>query len=317
MSLSKLNALTSNNSRQMGVEYLKNNNGTQNNNYVDVLDVDKPIAGQNFCCISFISPEKILKQKEIFYMEEFIKQIELAKSLEKYNQFLHFISFKYNLSFNDISQDLQSFIVEEKKSLSKNDLLDDYKTFLDKNEDNLEKTFNEMYNFQTSVRGIKVRGNFPSQQEAELRCKMIREIDPNHDVYVGPVGMWMPFHPEAYKTGKVEYLEPELNQLMHEKKKNEDNAKNEFEKRVKESKEKAIEENKKNAVKSGNKLTQTINSEGNLDSVKDMNTQDDNLSSIENVSSADIRKELFEGDNIVTPNYKENKFGDLSKLQFT
>ena len=27
----------------------------------------------------------------------------------------------------------------------------------------------------------------------------------------------MPFHPEAYKTGKVEYLEKELNDLMNDK----------------------------------------------------------------------------------------------------
>ena len=48
---------------------------------------------------------------------------------------------------------------------------------------------------------------------------MLREIDPNHDVYVGPVGLWMPWEPEAYKTGRVEYVEDELNKLMHEKKK--------------------------------------------------------------------------------------------------
>ena len=39
-----------------------NPDGTVNNNYVDVLDEDKPIAGQKFACVSFISPEKIIKQ---------------------------------------------------------------------------------------------------------------------------------------------------------------------------------------------------------------------------------------------------------------
>ena len=56
----------------------------------------------------------------------------------------------------------------------------------------------------------------------------MREVDPNHNVYVGPVGMWMPWEPEAYKTGRVEYLEEELNNLMHEKTKNEAKAKQEF-----------------------------------------------------------------------------------------
>ena len=53
---------------------------------------------------------------------------------------------------------------------------------------------------------------------------MLREIDPNHDIMVGPVGMWMPWDPEAYKTGRVEYMEEELNQLMSEKNKNEANG---------------------------------------------------------------------------------------------
>ena len=100
-----------------------------------------------------------------------------------------------------------------------------------------------------------MRGTFPTQEEAEIRCKMLRELDPNHDVFVGPVGLWMPWDPEAYKTGKVEYLEDELNQLMHEKKKNEAKAKDEFDKRVKESKVEAIEKNKELAAETGNKLT--------------------------------------------------------------
>ena len=69
--------------------------------------------------------------------------------------------------------------------------------------------------------------------------------------------MWMPWDPEAYKTGKVEYLEEELNQLMYEKK-NEAKAKDEFDKRVKESKVEAIEKNKELAAETGNKLTQNV-----------------------------------------------------------
>jgi hypothetical protein len=128
---------------------------------------------------------------------------------------------------------------------------------------------------------------------------MLRELDPNHDVYVGPVGMWMPWDPEAYKTGRVEYMEEELNQLMQEKQKNETNAKSAFEQRVKETKQKAIEENIKNAEKSGNTLTQTIDEQGNLVGVNNINTQESTLKEQENISTADICKELFEGENIV------------------
>ena len=270
--------------------------------YVDLLDEDKAIAGQNFVCLSFLSPENILKKKEHYYFEQYLKNFDFKKSLEKYTQFMHFISYKYNLDFNNLSSDLHEFVNEERDNLFTTTLEDDYKTYLDNNEEKLQKDFNQNYNFQTNTRGIKVRGVFQSQQEAELRCKMLREVDPNHDVYVGQVGMWMPFHPEAYKTGKVEYLEKELNDLMNEKQKNEQVAKNQFEKRVKESKKKAIAENIENAKKSGNKLTQNVDNDGNLIGIENMNTIENKLlTSNKNVASADIQKELFEGDNIVIP----------------
>lgn len=278
--------------------------------YIDLLDEDKQLAGQTYVCLSFLSPESILKKKEHFFFENYIKQFDFKKSMDKYTQFLHFLSYKYNLNFDNITNDLKEFVEEERDNLFTTTFEDDYKTYLDNNEEKLQKQFNEEHNFQTNTRGIKVRGSFQSQQEAELRCKMLREVDPNHDVYIGQVGVWMPFHPEAYKTGKVEYLEKELNDLMNEKQKNEQVAKVEFEKRVKESKQKAIEENIENAKKSGNKLTQSIDGQGNLIGVENMNTTETFIKSKigenENIASADIHRELFEGDNIVIPSKDKN-----------
>ena len=269
--------------------------------YVDLLDEDKAISGQKFACMSFVSPEKILKQKEMFFFEKFLKNWDFQKSLEKYAQFLNYLSFKYNLKFDDLTNDLQDFVKDQRENLLSNSIEDEYKNFLDNKEEQLEREFNSLHNFQTSTRGIKVRGSFPTQEEAELRCKMLREVDPNHDVYVAPVGVWVPWHPEAYKTGRVEYLEEELNEIMNEKRKNEESAKQQFEKRVKETKRKAIEENIKNAEKSGNMLSQTIDKEGNLINM----AMTENFYENDTVTSADIRKELFEGDNIVTSSNKK------------
>ena len=274
-------------------------NGRENPKYVDILETDKPIAGQNFVCMSFVSPEKILKQKEIFFFEEFLKNWEFNKSMEKFLQFVNFVSYKYNISFEDLNKDFKDFVQEEKDNLAKSSLDDDYKTYLDNHEEDLQKKFDIVNNFQTSTRGLKIRGVYPTQEEAELRCKMLREVDPNHDILVGPVGTWMPWDPEAYKTGRVEYMEEELNQLMHEKQKNESNAKTAFEQRVKETKQKAIEDNIKKAEKTGNTLSQTIDEQGNLIGVNNANTQEFNLKEQENISTADICKELFEGENIV------------------
>ena len=285
-------------SKKSGFER-KQTNGKPNSKYVDLLDEDKPIAGQKFVCVSFCSPEKILKDKQIFFFEEFLKKWELSKSMEKFVQFLNFVSYKYNISFDDVSNDFKEFVKEEKESLNKSGIEDDYKTFIDNNEDDLQKQFDIAHNFQTNTRGLKIRGAYPTQEEAELRCKMLREIDSNHDIMVGPVGMWMPWDPEAYKTGRVEYMEEELNQLMSEKTKNESNAKTAFEQRVKESKQKAIDDNIKNAEKTGNTLTQTIDKEGNLIGVNSANTQEFAMRDQENISTADICSELFEGENVI------------------
>jgi hypothetical protein len=274
-------------------------NGKANPKYVDLLEEDKPLAGQKFVCVSFVSPEKILKQKEIFMFEEFLKKWDFNKSMEKFVQFLNFVSYKYGVSFEDVSNDFKEFVKDEKDNLVATNMSDEYKTFIDNNEEELEKSFAATCNFQTCTRGLKIRGSYPTQEEAELRCKLLREIDPNHDVYVGPVGMWMPWDPEAYKTGRVEYMEDELNQLMSEKNKNEANAKSAFEQRVKETKQKAIEENIKNAEKSGNMLTQSIDEQGNLIGVNNANTQEQSLKANDTISAADIRAELFEGENIV------------------
>jgi hypothetical protein len=287
--------------------------GKENPKYVDLLEEDKPIAGQKFVCLSFVSPEHILKQKDQFLFEEFIKQWDFKKSMEKFTQFLNFISFKYSVPFDKLTSDLQDFTKEEGASLSlASTISDDYKTFIDNNEDELDQQFGEKHKFQTSIRGIKVRGVFATQGEAELRCKLLREVDPNHDIYVGQVGMWVPFHPEAYKTGRVEYMEETLNQLMSDKKKNEDMAKQDFEKRVREAKQKAIEENMKKAEESGNKLSQTLNEKGELVGVSNV-ANFDGLD--ENSTIEDIKKSMFEAENVVMDKNTDHGLSKLSNFE--
>jgi predicted metal-dependent hydrolase len=239
-------------------------NGNPNPKYIDLCDEDQPIAGQKFACMSFVSPEKILKKRETYLFDEFVKQWEFAKSMEKFGEFLQFMSYKYSLQPDDVMKNFDEFKTEEQAKLRESSVIDDYRNFLDKCEDKLNEQFNREHAFQTSVRGLKVRGVFPTQEEAEMKCKKLREMDPHHDIFVGPVGMWIPWDPDAYKTGRMEYMEEQLNALHKAKLENEEKAKQEFDRRVKETKKKAIEENIKLATKSGNVLTQTMDKEGNL-----------------------------------------------------
>lgn len=272
---------------------------------VDLLDEDKPIAGQKFCCISFVSPETILKNKEHYFFEKFVSTWEYRTILQKTSDFLHFLSYKHSLNFDDLIRDFENFIEEEKPKLLETNITLDFQTYFDNKEEELEEEYRKAHGFQTNVRGIKNRGNFATEEEARFHAKMLQEMDPHHDIFVGPVGQWMPWEPAAYKTGHVEYLNEELNTLMAEKMKNEKHAKQEFEKRVRESKQKAIEENMAKAEKSGSSLTQTIDEDGNLVNVALSNTQEKSLFGLSQatgqpITTEDIARELFEGDNIVT-----------------
>ena len=122
-------------------------------------------------------------------------------------------------------------------------------------------------------------------------CKRLRDQDPNHDIFVGPVGVWIPWDPDAYKTGRVEHLEEELNALHQEKMKNEEMAKKEFEERIRETKKKAIMENIEKAKVSGNVLTQSMDDDGNLIGVKEtVNFEERDVADAE---STQLRNELL------------------------
>ena len=40
----------------------------------DYLEVDNPIPGQNYTCISFISPENTLAKKELFMFNKYMSK---------------------------------------------------------------------------------------------------------------------------------------------------------------------------------------------------------------------------------------------------
>jgi len=279
--------LNTSNDSHKGITRKQNKDGTTNPHYVDLLDEDPTVAGQKFVCMSFASPEDIIKQKEMFFFDEFIKHWDFAKSIDKFAQFLNFVSYKYDIDQNALSDDLQEFVKEEKSNLLMTTIEDEYKTFLENHEERLENEFMQCNEFKTSTRGLKIRGSFDSQEEAETRCKLLRDIDPNHNIFVGKVGVWMPWNPDAYKTGRVEYMEEELNELMAKKRENDQLTKIEFEKRVRETKENAIQENIKKAKASGNVLTQNIDKDGNLVGINEEHT------------SANISDELFNNEDAI------------------
>jgi len=154
---------------------------------VDYLDVDTPIPGQQYACISFISPEKVLVKKEQFVMKKFIKSL---------------VNTEGNITINADEFDTK---------------YDDYITL---NTEDIEADFHKESGFQTSMRGVKIRGVYNTYDEATQRAKILQSSDRDFHVFVGQVGYWLPWDPNADNIAEQEYMEKELNELMRNYKSN-------------------------------------------------------------------------------------------------
>ena len=151
----------------------------------DFLTVDSSVPGQNYVCLSFLSPEKVIKKKENFFYTKFIQHV---------------------LNNRERMLNKDTFTVEEVT-----EMIEDYRFV---HSDEVDREFDEQNNFQTSVRGVKVRGVYDTLREAQVRSEQIRKRDPNHNVFVGQVGYWLPWDPDFHKIKDVNYQENQLNDLM-------------------------------------------------------------------------------------------------------
>ena len=128
----------------------------------DFLEVDRPIPGQNWVCLSFVSPDKVLPVKE------------------KY-RFLHYLNHKVDQYIQAVTDVAKQKNTKEEMETSLREILGrektDYKTFVENYKDYLftqdkeiSDKFDEQNNFQTSVRGVKIRGVYDSRREANVRA---------------------------------------------------------------------------------------------------------------------------------------------------
>jgi hypothetical protein len=190
----------------------------------DFLDVDKTIPGQNFVCLSFVSPDKVIKSKEEFYFYKYLQD-----RVNGFNDYLNtqieeIVKNSENNTVNvtqvvQLKKKMASLFEQEQVSA------DDFKgrlgDFSFKNHKDIDNEFDSTNDYKTSVRGVKVRGVYDSHREAEIRAKVLQRMDQTFDVFVGQVGYWLPWDPESSKVENQEYLNDNLNKLVKEYKTNE------------------------------------------------------------------------------------------------
>lgn len=184
----------------------------------EFLENDTSILGQNYVCLSFISPEKLIKQKEMFCFHRY-----MTNQFKEFSEIIDVTLDKENNKEVEIYKKLEKNLKERarlKFEYNYKQFSDNYGDFMYKHGEELNTIYDKETEYKTSMRGLKVRGVYESYKEAEVRAKSLQRRDRAFHVYVGTVGAWLPWDPEADKVQNEEYLEDELNTLIKEYKKN-------------------------------------------------------------------------------------------------
>ena len=218
----------------------------------DFLSVDPPIPGQKFVCLSFVSPEKVLEDKHLYYMWHYERHLQ--SKIEELNGKL-----KEALNSEDTGVE-----INKTEPCSFKQFKEMFLDFEYAQHNSIEEKFYELNDFTTTVRGLKVRGVYDTMKEADFRAKQLRSRDPSHHVFRGQVGAWLPWDPNPDDIEDQEYAEEELNTLMKKKKENEINKNLHWEEEKRQKMEaiqrdnlRREEENKRRQLEEANNETTT------------------------------------------------------------
>jgi hypothetical protein len=207
------------------------------------LEADDEIRGQKYICLSFLSPEKVLAKKEIFFFSKFLEFYAMEYKVTATESFLmgklkdiQSVLSDVELAIENETHDKKALVAQVSKaretlaSTTAADLeahvkanLSDFKTatlqeayerYMLLHKTRLEDEFHAAGNFQTSIRGLKCRGVYGSYEQATARAQQLHKKDPYFNVYVAEMGAWLPWDPEPEEVTDQQYSNDQLNKLM-------------------------------------------------------------------------------------------------------
>ena len=216
------------------------------------LEGDDEVRGQKYVCLSFLTPNRgILRNKDLFFFSKFLEFYEMNHRIAATESFMMktFNTMQDTLSnvemdlrnanFSDVSGcaalllglsdkvktqradisrkttgDLDAHVKTNLSDFRETAIVDSYEKYMLKNRQRLEDEFHKQKNFQTTMHGLKVRGVYSTQEQANARAKALNKKDPYFNVYVADVGEWLPWDPDPDDVKDQEYQSDDLNKLM-------------------------------------------------------------------------------------------------------
>jgi hypothetical protein len=196
---------------------------SEDDSLIDYLDEDPEVPTQKYCIVSFLSPEKVIQDKNRFFFSEFVKFMDYDWKVKGLEHLMAFLSKKYSLKIDDLLKDAEEFGKVRDKEIRETDIEEAWQVFLLKHEKETQEKYDQSVEFKTNVRGVKVRRAFATVEEAQVMAKVFQRKYPKDNLYIGKVGAWLPWDPSEHLMPEVEYAEKELNELMRRYKENEAN----------------------------------------------------------------------------------------------
>ena len=207
------------------------------------LEADDEIRGQKYICLSFLSPEKVLAKKEIFFFSKFLEFYAMEYKVTATESFLMGKLKDIQSVLSDVELNLENGTTDKKtlvEQVSKaratlasttaadleahvkanlsdfktNTLQESYERYMLLHKTRLEDEFHKAGHFQTSIRGLKCRGVYGSYEQATARAQQLHKKDPYFNVYVAEMGAWLPWDPEPEEVPEQQYSNDQLNKLM-------------------------------------------------------------------------------------------------------
>lgn len=203
----------------------------------DYLEQDAPIRGQNYVCMSFVSPEDVIADKGAFAVKKFLESFSASagEALTKAAE----------LADPETREKLEALRSSYSYVFAGDAIVDAHEKFLRDNGERITKEFDSGNNFRTSVRGIKIRGCYETLDEAKNRGETLIRNDPKFHVFIGEMGCWCPWSPNPEEIKDEVFAETQLNTLVKEYKENTENRAAEYAKRKDEMTKRAMEDGRK------------------------------------------------------------------------
>ena len=222
------------------------------------LEGDEEIRGQKYVCLSFLTPNRgVLRSKDLFFQSKFLEFYNMDYKIRATESFImdQFRAIQNVLSDVDMelrnaestdatenkslalvlsekitklrgevskktAADLETYVKANLADFKESSIVESYEKYMVVNRQRLEDEFHKQQNFQTTMHGLKVRGVFSNQEQANARAKALNQKDPYFNVYVADVGEWLPWDPEPEEVKDQEYQSDDLNKLMQSYKEN-------------------------------------------------------------------------------------------------